>query len=160
MAVAPDLDELLCVQIETDTTANPVEPLLISHFPSDRNRTRCVPNCATFPASRSTPATAVAPSATMVSKSVSCLPRRPPSTTARRTHASCAGLFCTVASTRRVSGRRQLNRNHQTKTNSSQEASLKRRVRRNVKAPKAVAGLSYTELLAKKQQKPEVRSQF
>ena len=38
----------------------------------------------------------------------------------------------------------------------SQEASLKRRVRRNVKAPKAVAGLSYTELLAKKQQKPEV----
>ena len=39
----------------------------------------------------------------------------------------------------------------------SQEASLKRRVRRNVKAPKAVAGLSYTELLAKKQQKPEVR---
>merc|ERR1711990_732556 len=39
----------------------------------------------------------------------------------------------------------------------SQEASLKRRVRRNVKAPKAVAGLSYTELLAKKQQKPEIR---
>ena len=38
----------------------------------------------------------------------------------------------------------------------SQEAALKRRVRRNVKAPKAVAGLSYTELLAKKQQKPEV----
>ena len=33
---------------------------------------------------------------------------------------------------------------------------MKRRVRRNVKAPKAVAGLSYTELLAKKQQKPEV----
>merc|ERR1712080_368290 len=39
----------------------------------------------------------------------------------------------------------------------SQEASLKRRVRRNVKAPKAVAGLSYNELLAKKQQKPEIR---
>ena len=38
----------------------------------------------------------------------------------------------------------------------SQEASLKRRVRRNVKAPKAIAGLSFTELLAKKQQKPEV----
>ena len=40
----------------------------------------------------------------------------------------------------------------------SQEASLKRRVRRNVKAPKAIAGLSFTELLAKKQQKPEVCS--
>merc|ERR1712235_55969 len=39
----------------------------------------------------------------------------------------------------------------------SQEASLKRRVRRNVKAPKAIAGLSFTELLAKKQQKPEIR---
>merc|ERR1712061_39669 len=39
----------------------------------------------------------------------------------------------------------------------SNEASLKRRVRRNVKAAKAVAGLSYNELLAKKQQKPEIR---
>merc|ERR1711937_483877 len=39
----------------------------------------------------------------------------------------------------------------------SEEAPRKRRVRRNVKAPKAVAGLSYTELLAKKQQKPEIR---
>merc|ERR1711982_310396 len=39
----------------------------------------------------------------------------------------------------------------------SQEASLKRRVRRNVKAPKAIAGLSFTELLAKKQQKSEIR---
>merc|ERR1712153_290315 len=84
-------------------------PIFESDFDclTDRNRTRCVPNCATFPASRSTPATAVAPSATMVSKSVSCLPRRPPSTTARRTHARCAGLFCTVASTRRVSAKKQ-----------------------------------------------------
>merc|ERR1711956_139035 len=50
-------------------------PIFESDFDclTDRNRTRCVPNCATFPASRSTPATAVAPSATMVSKSVSCL---------------------------------------------------------------------------------------
>merc|ERR1712243_256575 len=39
----------------------------------------------------------------------------------------------------------------------SQEASVKRRVRRNVKMAKAVAGLSYNELLAKKQQKPEIR---
>merc|ERR1711978_586991 len=38
-----------------------------------------------------------------------------------------------------------------------QEASVKRRVRRNVKMAKAVAGLSYNELLAKKQQKPEIR---
>merc|ERR1712127_976016 len=55
-------------------------PIFESDFDclTDRNRTRCVPNCATFPASRSTPATAAAPSATMVSKSVSCLPRRPP----------------------------------------------------------------------------------
>ena len=39
----------------------------------------------------------------------------------------------------------------------SQEASVKRRVRRNVKATKAVGGLSYTEILNKKLQKPEVR---
>merc|ERR1719435_866754 len=39
----------------------------------------------------------------------------------------------------------------------SQEASVKRRVRRNIKATKAIGGLSYNELLAKKQQKPEIR---
>merc|ERR1712037_51546 len=39
----------------------------------------------------------------------------------------------------------------------SQEASAKRRVRRNVKATKAVGGLSYTEILNKKLQKPEIR---
>merc|ERR1712110_122614 len=39
----------------------------------------------------------------------------------------------------------------------SQEASVKRKVRRNVKVIKSVAGLSYNELLAKKQQKPEIR---
>lgn len=39
----------------------------------------------------------------------------------------------------------------------SQEASVKRRVRRNVKQVKAVAGLSFNELMAKKQQKPEIR---
>merc|ERR1712048_601865 len=39
----------------------------------------------------------------------------------------------------------------------SQEASVKRRVRRNVKATKAVRGLSYTEILNKKLQKPEIR---
>merc|ERR1739848_86514 len=39
----------------------------------------------------------------------------------------------------------------------SQEASVKRRVRRNMKVIKSVAGLSYNELLAKKQQKPEIR---
>merc|ERR1712080_362324 len=40
----------------------------------------------------------------------------------------------------------------------SQEATIKKRGRRNVKAAKAVAGLSYNELLAKKQQRPEVRA--
>merc|ERR1712210_94370 len=39
----------------------------------------------------------------------------------------------------------------------SHEASVKRRVRRNVKATKAVGGLSYTEILNKKLQKPEIR---
>merc|ERR1712221_43853 len=39
----------------------------------------------------------------------------------------------------------------------SQEASVKRRVRRNIKATKAIGGLSYNELLAKKQQSKEVR---
>merc|ERR1740137_96303 len=39
----------------------------------------------------------------------------------------------------------------------SQEAHIRKRVRRNVKMAKAVAGLSYNELLAKKQQKPEIR---
>merc|ERR1712002_1214348 len=40
----------------------------------------------------------------------------------------------------------------------SQEATIKKRNKRNVKQPKAVAGLSYNELLAKKQQRPEVRA--
>merc|ERR1711890_88554 len=40
----------------------------------------------------------------------------------------------------------------------SQEATIKKRGRRNVKAAKAVAALSYNELLAKKQQRPEVRA--
>lgn len=39
----------------------------------------------------------------------------------------------------------------------SQEAHIRKRVRRNVKLAKAVGGLSYNELLAKKQQKPEIR---
>merc|ERR1712179_780897 len=85
-------------------------PIFESDFDclTDRNRTRCVPNCVTFPASRSTPVTASAPSVTMASRSVSCRQRLVPCTMTRRTHASCAGL-------------------------------------------------SYTELLAKKQQKPEIR---
>merc|ERR1711971_585695 len=39
----------------------------------------------------------------------------------------------------------------------SQEASVKRRVRRNVKMTKAISGLSFDELLTKKNQSKEVR---
>merc|ERR1712189_120676 len=108
---------------------------------TDRNRTRCVPNCVTFPASRSTPVTVCARSVMTVSQFVFSRQSAPPCTMTRRIHVSFDGLFSTVANTRRASARKL----------------LKRRVRRNVKAPKAVAGLSYTELLAKKQQKPEIR---
>ena len=41
----------------------------------------------------------------------------------------------------------------------SQEASVKRRVRRNVKMTKAISGLSFDELLTKKNQSKEVRNQ-
>merc|ERR1712157_445181 len=67
----------------------------------------------------------------------------------------CAALYHDKKNPRKLRWTLLYRRKH--KKGISQEASLKRRVRRNVKAPKAVAGLSYTELLAKKQQKPEIR---
>merc|ERR1712168_1464215 len=83
-------------------------PIFESDFDclTDRNRTfRCVPNCVTFPASRSIPVTASAPFVMMASRSVSCRQRLVLCIMTRRTHASCAGLSFTVASTRRASPR-------------------------------------------------------
>merc|ERR1712172_11929 len=59
----------------------------------------------------------------------------------------CAALYHDKKNPRKLRWTILYRRKH--KKGISQEASLKRRVRRNVKAPKAVAGLSYTELLAK-----------
>merc|ERR1712131_564261 len=64
----------------------------------------------------------------------------------------CAALYHDKKNPRKLRWTLLYRRKH--KKGISQEASLKRRVRRNVKAPKAIAGLSFTELLAKKQQKP------
>merc|ERR1712227_1202735 len=61
-------------------------------------------------------------------------------TTIRPTPVSSVGLFFTDESTRKES-----------------EASVKRRVRRNVKMTKAISGLSFDELLTKKNQSKEVR---
>merc|ERR1712206_2748 len=73
----------------------------------------------------------------------------------RLLNSKCAALYHDKKNPRKLRWTILYRRKH--KKGISQEASLKRRVRRNVKAPKAVAGLSYNELLAKKQQKPEIR---
>merc|ERR1712058_61521 len=67
----------------------------------------------------------------------------------------CAHLYHNKKNPRKLRWTILYRRKH--KKGISQEASVKRRVRRNVKMAKAVAGLSYNELLAKKQQKPEIR---
>merc|ERR1711955_41571 len=63
----------------------------------------------------------------------------------------CAALYHDKKNPRKLRWTILYRRKH--KKGISQEASLKRRVRRNVKAPKAVAGLSYNELLAKEKRK-------
>merc|ERR1711917_207360 len=84
-------------------------PIFESDFDclTDRNRTRCVPNCVTFPASRSTPVTVCARSVMTVSQFVSSRQSAPPCTMTRRTHVSFDGLFSTVANTRRASAKKQ-----------------------------------------------------
>merc|ERR1712035_132635 len=71
-------------------------PIFESDFDclTDRNRTRCVPNCVTFPASRSTPVTVCARSVMTVSQFVSSRQSAPPCTMTRRTHVSFIEAPC------------------------------------------------------------------
>merc|ERR1711980_14690 len=84
-------------------------PIFESDFDclTDRNRTRCVPNCVTFPASRSIPVTVCARSVMTVSQFVFSRQSAPPCTMTRRTHVSFDGLFSTVANTRRAPAKKQ-----------------------------------------------------
>jgi len=137
----------------------------------------CEPNCATFPAWKSTQVsmsnirididdviiifkvTVSVQSVLMEKQFVFWVQKRELFTTTKKIQENFDGLFFTDVKTRRESGmqnRVDLNWPLTLFDPFSNEASLKRRVRRNVKAAKAVAGLSYNELLAKKQQKPEV----
>merc|ERR1711970_257137 len=70
-------------------------------------------------------------------------------------NAKSASLYHQKKNPRKLSWTLLYRRKH--KKGISQETSIRRKTRRNVKAAKAVAGLSYNELLAKKQQKPEIR---
>merc|ERR1711977_366677 len=70
-------------------------------------------------------------------------------------NAKSASLYHQKKNPRKLSWTLLYRRKH--KKGISQETSIRRKTKRNVKAAKAVAGLSYNELLAKKQQKPEIR---